>query len=234
VRSTGFETAAQRDARIARESGVPTAAQSQQQWISNVASTIGTVANTSLALIQGALASDAAARTLAATEAAARLAAAASDAERAGVAVGAAELAYQKARTGGVMLSSGDRAGATTKLSEAQGSLAAAVTARGYFEQLVRRVPPLLPPAIDRAAAEIDRLVDAITASAIAPPAPTMDNPLARIERGPCAPTPLQYGGGAVAGAALGFVVAGPMGAVIGAVVGGGAGYLYGQQACAT
>lgn len=205
----------------------------QLQWFGAVAGVVGQAAQTAAGIVQGALAADAAARQDEALRAAERLANARTEAERAAVAAEAAENAYQKAGLAGVMLSGGDRAGATTKLSEAQGSLAAAVAARAYFEASPARVaPPALVSAIQRAAQAIERTAALISASSLPPPIPSASNPLAPSEgnSGEQGQSTLVKVAIPVGAAAIGFALAGPVGALVGAGVGLAADFVMGRS----
>ena len=144
---------------------------------------ISGASSTILALVQGAQAADRQARADAAAAAAARLAAATTITDRIARGVEAAYNAQSGAQAA-ALLAASDRAGAVTRLSEAQGSMAVAQAARAVFSATGdRTVPPALDTAVRAAAtaiADAVRAIQAVPAPNVAPietpPSPTSVN----------------------------------------------------------
>src|SRR5262249_49936070 len=100
------------------------------------------------------------------------------------------------------------RAAATAKLSEAQGHLAGAQAARGWFASSgARVVPSALAASIARAAGEVDRVAALIERSDAPLPAPSASNPPA-----PEPPPPTRTGATLVRAAGVAGVTAGAVG----------------------
>lgn len=188
------------------------------QIASTVTGILSAVGGTVLALVNGAREADRQARQAAADAEAARLGRASDDTQRLTVGVEAAANALGKARTAALILANGDRAGATTRLSDAQGSLAGAQAAVAYFSRPGSTVPALLNTAVRDASTEIGRVFGLIEASAIPVPPPAPYNPfVAELPPPPATglvasfnalSTPAKVGIGLVAAAALAAVAA--------------------------
>jgi hypothetical protein len=117
-----------------------------EQISSTVSAVITSASGTILALIAGARESDRQARQDAADAEARRLAAAATEVDRVRVGVEAASNARSGAQSAALLLPA-DRTQAVTRLSQAQGQLAAAQAARATFEVTGTRVVPPVTPA---------------------------------------------------------------------------------------